>query len=150
MTRQMHLGSLSHGVGGHVAGWRMPGAEQRFTDIQSITRIAQTAEAARFDMIFMGDNLYADPAAHPSYTLRLEPLTMLSAVARVEPSSQLARYAVPEDRNAVRRRGLIFRGVASALAAITFAHAPAALITTGAAKLPLWVSQPSQTVISFQ
>ena len=26
MTRQMHLGSLSHGVGGHVAGWRMPGA----------------------------------------------------------------------------------------------------------------------------
>src|SRR5258708_24677665 len=32
-------------------------------------------------MIFMGDNLYADPAAHPSYTLRLEPLTMMAALA---------------------------------------------------------------------
>jgi alkanesulfonate monooxygenase SsuD/methylene tetrahydromethanopterin reductase-like flavin-dependent oxidoreductase (luciferase family) len=29
----------------------------------------------------MGDNLYADPAAHPSYTLRLEPLTMMAALA---------------------------------------------------------------------
>ena len=27
MPKQMHLGSLSHGVGSHVAGWRMPGAE---------------------------------------------------------------------------------------------------------------------------
>jgi alkanesulfonate monooxygenase SsuD/methylene tetrahydromethanopterin reductase-like flavin-dependent oxidoreductase (luciferase family) len=32
-------------------------------------------------MIFMGDNLYADPGAHPSYTLRLEPMTMLAALA---------------------------------------------------------------------
>jgi FMN-dependent oxidoreductase (nitrilotriacetate monooxygenase family) len=79
--RQMHLGLFLLGTGSHVAGWRMPGAVRRFTDIDAITRIAQTAEAARFDMIFMGDNLYADPAAHPSYTLRLEPLTMLSAVA---------------------------------------------------------------------
>ena len=29
----------------------------------------------------MGDNLYADPGAHPSYTLRLEPLTMMAALA---------------------------------------------------------------------
>jgi FMN-dependent oxidoreductase (nitrilotriacetate monooxygenase family) len=29
----------------------------------------------------MGDNLHADPAAHPSYTARLEPLTLLSAIA---------------------------------------------------------------------
>lgn len=79
--RQMHLGLFLLGTGSHIAGWRMPGAVRRFTDIHAITRIAQTAEAACFDMIFMGDNLYADPAAHPSYTLRLEPLTMLSAVA---------------------------------------------------------------------
>ena len=29
----------------------------------------------------MGDNLYADAQAHPSYTLRLEPLTMLAALS---------------------------------------------------------------------
>ena len=29
----------------------------------------------------MGDNLYADVGSHPSYTLRLEPLTMMAALA---------------------------------------------------------------------
>jgi FMN-dependent oxidoreductase (nitrilotriacetate monooxygenase family) len=43
--------------------------------------IAAIAERGRFDLIFLGDNLYADPLAHPSYTARLEPLTLLSALA---------------------------------------------------------------------
>ncbi len=59
----------------------MPGAVDSFQDIEAVQRIAATAERACFDMIFMGDNLYADPATHPSYTARLEPLTMLAAVA---------------------------------------------------------------------
>jgi FMN-dependent oxidoreductase (nitrilotriacetate monooxygenase family) len=52
-----------------------------FQDIGMIQEIGRIAEAGRFDLIFMGDNLYADPAAHPSYTVRLEPLTMLAALA---------------------------------------------------------------------
>jgi FMN-dependent oxidoreductase (nitrilotriacetate monooxygenase family) len=81
MSRQMHLGLFLLGTGSHVAGWRMPGAVASFQDIDAVQRIAATAERACFDMIFMGDNLYADPATHPSYTARLEPLTMLAAVA---------------------------------------------------------------------
>lgn len=79
--RQMHLGLFLLGTGSHVAGWRYPGAVDSFQDIEAVQRIARTAERGCFDLIFMGDNLYADPATHPSYTARLEPLTMLAAVA---------------------------------------------------------------------
>lgn len=81
MSRQMHLGLFILGTGSHVAGWRMPGAFTDFSDMAAVRAIARTAERGRFDMIFMGDNLYADSGAHPSYTLRLEPLTMLAALA---------------------------------------------------------------------
>lgn len=79
--RQIHLGLFILGTGSHVAGWRYPGAFDSFQDLASIQEIGRIAERGKFDLIFMGDNLYADPAAHPSYTLRLEPLTMLSALA---------------------------------------------------------------------
>jgi FMN-dependent oxidoreductase (nitrilotriacetate monooxygenase family) len=79
--RQMHLGLFIMGTGGHIAGWRYPGAFDSFQDLSMVQAIAATAERGKFDLIFMGDNLYADPAAHPSYTARLEPLTMLSAIA---------------------------------------------------------------------
>jgi FMN-dependent oxidoreductase (nitrilotriacetate monooxygenase family) len=77
----MHLGLFILGTGSHIAGWRYPGALDSFQDIEEIRRIAATAERGKFDMIFMGDNLYADPGAHPSYTVRLEPLTMMAAIA---------------------------------------------------------------------
>jgi FMN-dependent oxidoreductase (nitrilotriacetate monooxygenase family) len=77
----MHLGLFILGTGSHVAGWRWPGAVTDFTDLAAIRRIAETAERGRFDLIFMGDNLYADAGSHPSYTLRLEPLTMMAALA---------------------------------------------------------------------
>jgi len=77
----MHLGLFILGTGSHVAGWRWPGAVTDFSDLAAIQEIARTAERGRFDLIFMGDNLYADPGAHPSYTLRLEPLTMMAALA---------------------------------------------------------------------
>jgi len=70
----MHLGLFILGTGSHVAGWRWPGAVTDFSDLGAIQLIARTAERGRFDLIFMGDNLYADPGSHPSYTLRLEPL----------------------------------------------------------------------------
>ena len=82
-TRQMHLGLFLLGTGSHIAGWRHPGALDTFQDIAAIQQIAHQAERACFDLLFMGDNLYADPAAHPSYTVRLEPLTMLAAIAAI-------------------------------------------------------------------
>ncbi|MFG1237603.1 LLM class flavin-dependent oxidoreductase [Xanthobacter autotrophicus DSM 597] len=81
MTRKMHFGLFLLGTGSHIAGWRVPGAVNTFEDIEAVRRIAATAERGLFDLIFMGDNLNADPAAHPSYTARLEPLTLLSAIA---------------------------------------------------------------------
>jgi FMN-dependent oxidoreductase (nitrilotriacetate monooxygenase family) len=77
----MHIGLFMMGTGSHVAGWRYPGALDTFQDIRAIQEIGRIAEAGCLDMIFVGDGLSADPAAHPSYTLRLEPLTMLSALA---------------------------------------------------------------------
>ncbi len=81
MTRKIHFGLFLLGTGSHVAGWRVPGAVDSFQDIEMVRQIAAEAERGLFDLIFMGDNLNADPAAHPSYTARLEPLTLLSAVA---------------------------------------------------------------------
>ncbi|MBT9385074.1 LLM class flavin-dependent oxidoreductase [Pseudooceanicola sp. CBS1P-1] len=83
MSRQMRLGLFLLGTGSHISGWRMPGAVDSFEDIGQITAICQEAERGLFDLIFMGDNLNADPKAHPSYCSRLEPLTMLSAVSMV-------------------------------------------------------------------
>ncbi len=81
MSRQMHLGLFLLGTGSHVAGWRYPGAVDSFQDLAAMQRVADEAERGRFDLIFLGDNLYADPLAHPSYTARFEPLTLLSALA---------------------------------------------------------------------
>src|SRR5580693_981157 len=81
MKRQMHLGLFILGTGSHVAGWRYPGAVDSFQDFPAIVQIGRTAERGKFDLIFMGDNLYADATTHPSYTLRLEPMTMLAALA---------------------------------------------------------------------
>ena len=81
MSRQMHLGLFLLGTGSHIAGWRYPGAVDSFQDLAAMQFVAREAERGRFDLIFLGDNLYADPLAHPSYTARFEPLTLLSALA---------------------------------------------------------------------
>jgi len=81
MNRQMHLGLFLLGTGSHTAGWRHPGALDNFQSMPAIREIARTAERGLFDLIFVGDNLNADLKSHPSYTLRLEPLTMLAALS---------------------------------------------------------------------
>jgi len=79
--REMRLGLFLLGTGSHISGWRMQGAVDSFENIRDVARIAAEAERGLFDLIFIGDNLNADPKAHPSYCARLEPLTMLSALA---------------------------------------------------------------------
>jgi len=79
--RQMHLGVFVLGTGNHVAGWRMPGAADSFLSLPVIQQIARTAERGLFDLLFLGDGLSADPNAHPSFTARFEPITMLAALA---------------------------------------------------------------------
>ena len=60
---------------------RYPGADQTFLDIKGLQRVAAVAERGLFDFLFLGDGLAANLGNHPSYACRLEPLTLLSALA---------------------------------------------------------------------
>jgi N-acetyl-S-(2-succino)cysteine monooxygenase len=78
---QMHLGLFILGTGHHVAGWRLEDAQAGAENFPLIERIAQTAERAKFDLVFFADALNTGPKVHPSVMVRLEPLTLLAALA---------------------------------------------------------------------
>lgn len=80
-SNKMHLGVFILGTGHHVAGWRLDGAEAGAENVALIERIAQTAERAKFDLLFFADALNTGPKVHPSVLVRLEPLTLLAALA---------------------------------------------------------------------
>lgn len=82
--RLMHLGAVPVGTGG-------PGSHTLWLDpeipgdasvsIRWYTEIAQLAERARFDLVFIVDSQFITPYSPPHYLNRLEPLTLLSALA---------------------------------------------------------------------
>jgi len=78
---QMHLGLFILGTGHHVAGWRLEDAEAGAENFPLIERTAQTAERAKFDLVFFADALNTGPKVHPSVMVRFEPLTLLAALA---------------------------------------------------------------------
>ncbi len=91
MTRQIKLGLSMRYLGYHAAGWRHPqadpGAASKFSHFK---RVAQTAEAAKFDMVFLADGIGIRGKDEPPGSLcrsaqnaELEPLTLLSALAAV-------------------------------------------------------------------
>lgn len=87
--RQMKLGAFVMATGHHVAGWRHPGAQpDAGQNIAHYRQIAQAAEAARFDALFLADGVAI--RAHDPETLyrtaraaSFEPLTLLSALSQV-------------------------------------------------------------------
>lgn len=91
MARQIKLGLSMRYVGYHAAAWRHPqadpGAASKF---QHFVRVAQAAEAARFDMLFLADGIGIRAKDEPPGSLcrsaqnaELEPITLLSALAAV-------------------------------------------------------------------
>ena len=80
--RQLHLNLFIHGRGHHEASWRHPASSPlALTDISYYQDLAQRAEAALFDSIFLADQLaLGDDAAQAARTW-LEPVTVLAAVA---------------------------------------------------------------------
>src|SRR5215204_3757804 len=80
-ARQMHLGVYVMGTGHHVAGWRLPEAQAGAENFPLLVRIAQTAERGKLDLFFLADALNTGPTLHPSILVRLEPLTLLAALA---------------------------------------------------------------------
>jgi FMN-dependent oxidoreductase (nitrilotriacetate monooxygenase family) len=81
MSRKMHLGVIGGGAGSHIAGWRMPDAEFGSQNLALLQNIADIAERGKFDLIFFADAVNTGADAHPSMILRLEPLTLLAALA---------------------------------------------------------------------
>jgi N-acetyl-S-(2-succino)cysteine monooxygenase len=85
---KMRLGAFLMPTGHHVASWRHPQADpDAGVNFQHYVRLAQSAERAKFDMIFLGDN-YSVRDTHPEalrrsaqYIANFEPLTLLSALS---------------------------------------------------------------------
>src|SRR3984957_19627508 len=89
--QRIKLGLSMRYLGYHAAAWRHPqadpGAASKF---QHFVRVAQTAEAAKFDMLFLADGIGIPARVDPPGSLcrsaqnaELEPLTLLSALAAV-------------------------------------------------------------------
>jgi len=82
--RQLKLGVVPTGVGG-------PGDSNRWldtdiptdasVDIDWYIQVAREAEAAKFDLVFIVDSQFITKDSPPHYLNRLEPLTLLSALA---------------------------------------------------------------------
>ncbi|KAA2211638.1 LLM class flavin-dependent oxidoreductase [Teichococcus oryzae] len=93
MTRQMHLGVFVQAAGHHVSGWRLPDAEAGGENLDLIQRIARTAERGKFDLFFLADGLTSGADAHPSTVVRIEPLSLLAALAMTTSHIGLAATA---------------------------------------------------------
>src|ERR1044071_1411701 len=90
MSRKMRLAAYFNPTGHHVASWRHPRAQiDAHINMRHYVEIAQTAERAKFDMIFLADGV-ATREAHMEalsrsvqFVAHFEPLTLLSALAMV-------------------------------------------------------------------
>ena len=90
MPGKMRLAAYFNPTGHHVASWRHPRAQiDAHINIRHYVEIAQAAERAKFDMIFLADSV-ATREAHMEalsrsvqFVAHFEPLTLLSALAMV-------------------------------------------------------------------
>src|ERR1700745_403827 len=82
MTRQLHLNLFIHSRGHHEASWRHPASSPLpLTDIRYYQDLAQRAEAALFDSIFIADQLALGEDLAQAPRIWLEPVTTLAALA---------------------------------------------------------------------
>lgn len=90
MPRQLHLGLFLQETGHHIAGWRHPqAAANAARDFRQQIALAQQAEAACFDLLFVQDSCAMrgahdlDALQHTARATHWDPLTTLSALAMV-------------------------------------------------------------------
>jgi FMN-dependent oxidoreductase (nitrilotriacetate monooxygenase family) len=80
--RKLHLGAILAGVGMDQYTWRDPKVPgDASIDIDWYIENAKLAEAAKFDLVFVVDSPFITPDTAPHFLNRLEPLTLLSAIA---------------------------------------------------------------------
>ena len=90
----MRLGVFVQTPGHHVVGWRHPEATATgWPNLPLMQHIAASAEAAKFDMFFLGDGFATGYGEHPSTIGKFEPLTLLSALAMTTSKLGLAATA---------------------------------------------------------
>jgi FMN-dependent oxidoreductase (nitrilotriacetate monooxygenase family) len=95
MTRQnprgyMKLGAFFHPTGNHVAAWLHPETQiDAGSNVEHYIAIAQTAERAKFDLMFLADAVATRDgdlealSRWPQYMAYFEPLTLLASIAAV-------------------------------------------------------------------
>jgi FMN-dependent oxidoreductase (nitrilotriacetate monooxygenase family) len=84
VKKQMNLNVFIMNAGHHEAAWRHPDTEpHRITDIRYFQKLAQTAEQAKFDSLFLADGLAISKNIKHGAFVGLEPFTLLSALAAV-------------------------------------------------------------------
>jgi FMN-dependent oxidoreductase (nitrilotriacetate monooxygenase family) len=80
--KQLKLGAILSGVGTTQNDWRHPDLPgDASVNIDWYIDAARKAEAAKFDLVFIVDSPYITADTAPHFLNRLEPLTLLSAVA---------------------------------------------------------------------
>jgi alkanesulfonate monooxygenase len=79
--RQMKLGLFLAPGGHHMAAWRHPDSYPDGVSVKSYVNFAQIAERGLFDMLFVADVFSLTAGGKRSDSFRLEPLTLLSALA---------------------------------------------------------------------
>jgi len=102
----MRLGAYFNPTGHHVASWRHPRAEaDAHINIRHYVEIAQTAERAKFDLIFLADGVGVRDAAMEALTRSVqfishfEPLTLLSALSTHNDPPQTAVRPFAKNRD---------------------------------------------------
>lgn len=78
---QMKLGLFLAPGGHHMAAWRHPQAYPDGFSVKTYLRFAELAERGCFDLLFVADVFSFSPRARRVDAFRLEPLTLLSALA---------------------------------------------------------------------
>ncbi|KFD22514.1 nitrilotriacetate monooxygenase component A [Tatumella ptyseos ATCC 33301] len=85
-NEQLSLGAFIHPAGHHVAAWRHPDVAPDPLNIQQYIRIAQLAERACLDTLFIADSLavFDSPVAHKmARSNYFEPVTLLATLSAV-------------------------------------------------------------------
>lgn len=84
MSRELHLNLFVHTRGHHESAWRHPDASPlALTDFNYYRRLADLAEGAAFDAVFLADVLALGQRHGHSAQGGLEPLTLLGALSSV-------------------------------------------------------------------
>ncbi len=80
--RQLHLNVNILHSGFVPSAWRLPGSDPgAFIDVHHYTRVAQIAEAAKFDAVFLADNAAIADQIHLRPITAIEPTILLASMA---------------------------------------------------------------------